>query len=105
MSDQPAPETIGWGDLLRNVNLHDFADMVRGEGIMIGTMTRRAFAALPRLPFGPLVFIAFIALAWLRALLLFFVVVFFGATITLISVVRGLTHRSHEPKDSQDTES
>jgi hypothetical protein len=93
MSEQ---ETIGWRQVLTSVNLHDFADMVRGEGIMIGTMLRRAFAALPRLPFGPLVFFIYLLLAWLRAFLLFAVVIFFGSAIALISVIRGLTHRSEE---------
>ena len=101
MTEQEAPETIGWGHLFRNVNLRDFADMVRAEGIMIGTLTRRAFAALPHLPFGPAIFFAFFVLAWLRAFLLFAVVVFFGAAIVLISVLRGLTHRSHETPEAE----
>jgi hypothetical protein len=97
MTEPETPETIGWGHLFRNINLHDFADMVRGEGMMIGTLTRRAFAALPRLPFGPFAFFAFFALACIRAFLLFMVVVFFGAAIVLISVLRGLTRRgAHE---------
>jgi hypothetical protein len=106
MTEQEAPETIGWRHLFRNVNLRDFADMVRGEGVMIGTLTRRAFAALPRLPLGPFVFFAFLTLAWIRAFLLFAVVVFFGAAIVFISVVRGLTHRSNareeEPAPPED---
>jgi hypothetical protein len=103
MAEQQAPETIGWGHVFRNVNLRDFADMVRGEGIMIGSLTRRAFAALPRLPLGPFIFFAFFTLAWIRAFLLFAVVVFFGAAIVFISVVRGLTHRSKGPSDGEYT--
>jgi hypothetical protein len=90
-------QIFGWSQLLTHVNLHDFADMVRGEGIMIGTMARRAFVALPRLPFGPFVFAAFIALAWVRTFLLFLVVFFFGGAIAVISILRGLSQRSSEP--------
>ncbi len=104
---EPAPEVstaidsdevkaFGWRQLFGAVNLHDFADMVRGEGIMIGTTVRRAFAALPKLPFGPLIFGTFMMLAWLRAFLLFLVVFFFGGAIALISVMRGLSRRSSE---------
>ena len=60
---------------------------------MIGTMVRRAFAALPRLPFGPLAFLAYMGMAWLRAVLLTFVVVVFGSGIAVISVLRGLTRQ------------
>jgi prepilin signal peptidase PulO-like enzyme (type II secretory pathway) len=88
-------KAFGWRQLFGAVNLHDFADMVRGEGIMIGTMVRRAFSALPRLPFGPFIFATFMMLAWLRAFLLFLVVFFFGGAIALISVMRGLSRRSN----------
>jgi len=94
MSEQ---ETIGWRHVLSSVNLHDFADMVRGEGIMIGTTFQRAFAAIPRLPFGPFIFVIYLMLAFLRAVLLAFVIIAFGGAIALISVVRGLTRRSQEP--------
>lgn len=93
MSEQ---ETIGWRQVLRSVNLHDFADMVRGEGIMIGTTFQRAFAALPKLPFGPIIFVIYLMLACLRTVLLAFVIIAFGGAIALISVVRGLSHRSDE---------
>jgi len=88
-------KAFGWRQLFGAVNLHDFADMVRGEGIMIGTTVRRAFSALPRLPFGPFIFAALMMLAWLRAFLLFLVVFFFGGAIALISVMRGLSRRSN----------
>ena len=97
MSEQ---ETIGWRHLLKNVNLHDFADMVRGEGIMIGTTFQRAFAALTRLPFGPIIFFIYLMIASLRAFLLAFVIIFFGAAIALISVIRGLTHKSNAPSEA-----
>ena len=92
MSEQ---ETMGWRQVLSSVNLHDFADMVRGEGIMIGTTFQRAFAALTRLPFGPIIFVIYLMLAFLRAVLLAFVIIAFGSTIALISVVRGLTHKTN----------
>jgi hypothetical protein len=95
MSEQER-EPMGWRQVLTSVNLRDFADMVRGEGIMIGTTVRRAFAALPRLPFGPLIFAVFMMIAWLRTFLLFFVVFVFGGAIALISVLRGLTRRREE---------
>ena len=92
-------ETIGWRHVLSSVNLHDFADMVRGEGIMIGTTFQRAFAALPKLPLGPIVFFVYLMLGSLRAVLLAFVIIAFGGAIALISVVRGLTHRSPTPSE------
>ncbi len=91
MSEQ---ETIGWRHVLSSVNLRDFADMVRGERLLIWSSIRQAFAALPRLPFGPLVFIVFLLLALLRSVLLAVVIVVFGTGIALISVVRRLTRRS-----------
>jgi hypothetical protein len=97
MNDEQAErEIIGWRQLLRAVNLHDFADMVRGEGIMIGTMVRRAFALLPQLPFGPVAFCAFMLLAWVRTALLAAVVIVFGGSIAVISVFRGLSRRSSD---------
>lgn len=96
-SPEEAPvedKAFGWGQLLGAVNLHDFADMVRGEGTMIGTMFRRAFATLPRLPFGPLVFAGYMLFASLRLFLLLVVVVVFGGAIAVLSVIRGLRRQT-----------
>ena len=81
--------TFGWRQLLDAVNLRDFAEMVGGELGMIGSSLRQAVEALPRLPFGPLVFLGFLLLALLRSLLLLLVVVVFGTGILLLSAVRG----------------
>lgn len=85
MSEQ---ETIGWRHVLSSVNLRDFADMVRGERMLIWSSFRQGFAALPRLPFGPLVFLGYELLALLRLILLAVVVVVFGTAIALISAGR-----------------
>jgi len=82
--------TFGWRQLLAAVNLRDFAGMVGGELRMIGSSLRQAVEALPRLPFGPLVFLGFLLLALLRSLLLLLVVVVFGTGILLLSAVRGV---------------
>lgn len=98
MDDETAEQQVlGWRQLIGAVNLHDFADMVRGEGIMIGTMVRRAFALLPRLPFGPVAFFAYLFLAWVRTALLAAVVIVFGGGIAVISVIRGLKRHSPGP--------
>ena len=83
-------ETLGWRQVLGTVNLRDFAGMVRGELIIIGTSVQRAVAALRRLPFGPLFFFAYLMLALLRSILLAVIVVTFGTGILLLSAVRGV---------------
>ena len=83
--------TIGWRQLLGSVNVRDFIDIVRGELGMIGSMFRQGVAAVPRLPFGPLVFLGFWLLAVLRLALLVVVVAVFGTAILIISAVRGAT--------------
>ncbi len=94
MSEQ---ETIGWRHVLRSVNLRDFADMVRGERMLIWSSFRQGIVALPRLPFGPLVGLGYLVLATLRLVLLTLVIVVFGTAIALISVVRGLSRRPAPP--------
>lgn len=83
--------TFGWRQLLGAVNLRDFADMVRGELGMIGASIGRAGAALPRLPLGPFIGVAFILLALVRLALLLLVVIAFGTAIAVITLVRGLS--------------
>ena len=82
-----------WRDLLGAVNLRDFAQMVGSEAAQIGTSLRLAIQALPRLPMGPLLFLAGVLMALFRSLLLLLVVVVFGSAILIISAVRGLTRR------------
>ena len=79
---------LGWRQLFGAVNLRDFVDMVGGELRMIGTSTRLAGEAFPRLPFGPLAFLGAMLLVLLRLVLLLLVAVFFGTSILLISAVR-----------------
>jgi hypothetical protein len=93
---------LGIPQFLSAVNLGDFAQMVGSEARMIATATRVAFAALPSLPFGPLVFSGGMLMVALRALLLVFVVVVFGAGIAIISVVRGITRLFRGQPNSQD---
>ena len=81
---------LGWRQLFSAVNLRDFVDMVGGELRMIGTSTRLAGEAFPRLPFGPLAFLGAMLLILLRLVLLLLVVVFFGAGILAITVARGV---------------
>jgi hypothetical protein len=87
-------ETFGWRQLLSSVNLRDFADMVRGERMLIWSSLRQGVVALPRLPFGPLVFLGHLLLVMLRSVLLVIVVVVFGTGIALISAVRSVMRRS-----------
>lgn len=84
-------ETFGWRDLPGHVNLRDFAHMTGNELTQIGTSTRLAFQALPRLPFGPLLFLLGVLMALFRLALLLLVVIAFGTAILVISAVRGLT--------------
>ena len=83
--------SFGWRDLFGAVNLRDFAQMVGNELTQIATSTRLAFQALPRLPFGPLLFLLGVLMALFRLLLLLLVVIAFGTSIVVISAVRGLT--------------
>ena len=89
---EPAPRKIGFGDLLRGVNLRDFFDMVKGEFALVLTSARLAVRAHPILM--PLA----IALVVLRLVLLVGVIVVLGGAITLIMMLRGLTrlHRKDE---------
>ncbi|MBI4570397.1 MAG: hypothetical protein HY723_00470 [Chloroflexi bacterium] len=84
MAEQPQPRLIGVGDLLRNVNLRDFADMIRGE---LGLVAESARAALRSSPFVlPLVLVAVL----LRLVLLLAVLLVFGVAILVISGVRSV---------------
>ncbi len=83
--------TMDWRHLFSSVNLRDFLDMVVGEVMMIASSFRQGARALPRLPFGPLVFVGFWLLAIVRSALLVLVVVFFGSAITVISLTRGIS--------------
>jgi hypothetical protein len=89
---EPAPRKIGFGDLLRGVNLRDFFDMVKGELGLVMTSARLAIHAKPILM--PLA----IALVVLRLVLLVGVIVVLGGAITLIMMLRGLT-RLHRKDD------
>lgn len=93
--------SFGWRDLLGAVNLRDFAHMVGGELAQVTTSTRLAFEQLPKLPLGPLLFVAGFGMALFRLLLLVFVVFAFGGAILVITVVRAVTRlrgRSTEGK-------
>ncbi|MEX1254945.1 MAG: hypothetical protein WEE64_11465 [Dehalococcoidia bacterium] len=81
---------LGIPQFLSAVNLGDFAQMVGSEARMIAGAAGIAFAALPRLPFGPLVFLGGMLMVAFRALLLVFVVVVFGTGIAVISLARGI---------------
>ncbi len=81
--------TFGWRDLLGAVNLRDFAHMVAGELALIGASTRLAFESLPRLPFGPIIFLGALLMVLFRLVLLVLVVIAFGTAILVIWAVRG----------------
>lgn len=82
---------FGIRQLLGAVNLRDFLDMVRGELAMLNGSLRVAFAALPRLPFGPLLCLGGLLLVLVRLVLLIVVVITFGISIAVISLVRLVT--------------
>ncbi len=82
---------FGWRELPAHVNLRDFAAMVTGELGMIAASARIAFQALPRLPFGPLVFLGGLLMVLFRLVLLLLVVIVFGGAILIISAVRSIT--------------
>lgn len=92
--------TFGWRQLLGAVNLKDFADIVVGELGMIGNSLRRAFEALPRPPFGPLISLGFLLLAALRSFLLILVVVVFGTGILVITAARGVVRAVRRKPDA-----
>jgi uncharacterized membrane protein len=82
MAEQSRSRLMGVRDLLRGVNLRDFADMVRGE---LGLVAESARAALRSSPFVlPLVLVAVL----LRLVLLLAVLLVFGVAILVISGVR-----------------
>ena len=83
-------DTLSWRQLPGVVNLTDFSHMVGTELRMLGMSLRLAPEALPRLPFGPLIFIAGMLVAMLRFAVLVLVVVVFGPAILAITVVRGV---------------
>ncbi len=82
--------TSGWRQLLSAVNLADFADMVGGELLAIGSSVRLSSESFPRLPLGPLAFVAGLLMALARVAALLAVVIVFGAGIAAITIVRGL---------------
>lgn len=82
--------TFGWRQLLHSVNLRDFAQMVGGELGMVWQSLRLASESLSRRPFGPLIFVAGVLIAFLRLALLVLVVVVFGVAILMIAAVRGV---------------
>ena len=82
--------SFGIRQLLGAVNLRDFAQMAGGEVSMIGTNAGLALRGATHLPFGPLLFLGAMALVLLRVVLLLLVIVFFGAAITAITIVRGV---------------
>ncbi len=88
--------TFGWRQLLRTVNLRDFAQMVGGELGMVWESLRLASESLSRRPFGPLIFSLGVLMGFLRLVLLVLVVVVFGAAILVIAAFRGVTNLSRK---------
>jgi hypothetical protein len=83
-------DTIGWREFLRDVNLGDFLHMIDGEVRQLGTNLRVAIEAFPKLPWGPLLALGGLAMVLVRLVLLFLVIVVFGAAILLITAVRAV---------------
>jgi prepilin signal peptidase PulO-like enzyme (type II secretory pathway) len=81
---------FGWRQLPGHVNLRDFAAMVTGELGMLAASARIAVQALPRLPFGPFIFLGALLMVLFRLVLLLLVVVVFGSAILVISAARSL---------------
>lgn len=94
--------TLDLRQFLGAVNLRDFVQMVGGELRMIGTSVRLAFESLPRLPAGPLVFLAGMLMVLLRLVLLLLVVVVFGVGITIITLVRSVTGAGRRGGDDRE---
>ena len=88
--DDTEHETIGLRQFLRDVNIGDFLHMIDGEVRQLGTNLRVALQALPKLPWGPLLALGGFAMVLVRLVLLFIVIIVFGAGILLISAVRGV---------------
>ncbi len=82
-------ETLSWRQLPGVVNLTDFSHMVSSELRMLAMSLSLAPESLPRLPFGPLIFLAGMLVAMLRLVLLVLVVLVFGPAILTITVARG----------------
>jgi prepilin signal peptidase PulO-like enzyme (type II secretory pathway) len=82
--------TFSWRQLPGKVNLRDFAAMVTGEVGMLAASARIAVQALPRLPFGPFIFLGAMLMVLFRLVLLLLVVIVFGSAILVISAARGI---------------
>jgi hypothetical protein len=82
MSHQSSVRAIGFRDLLRDVNLRDFADMVLGEVRLVGE------AAGASLRTAPLTFPFVLMAVLIRFALLMAVLIVFGAAITIVTLVR-----------------
>ncbi len=83
-------ETLGLRDILSAVNVRDFARMVDGELRLLGSSLRLAFGNLPKLPFGPVLFLAGAVMVVIRLTLLAIVIVVFGSAIVIVSGLRAL---------------
>jgi hypothetical protein len=83
-------DTIGWREFLRDVNLVDFLHMIDGEVRQLGTNLHVAIEALPKLPWGPLLALGGLVMVLIRLVLLFLVIVVFGAAILIITAVRAV---------------
>lgn len=83
MRQQAEPRPLGLWDLLAEVNLRDFREMVLAELGLVGASVRQALEA--RTPGAALALL----MALLRLALLVLVVTVFGTGIVAITVVRG----------------
>ena len=94
--------SFGIRQLLGAVNVRDFAQMVGGEVSMLASNVGLASRGATRLPFGPFLFLAAIALVLVRVFLLGLVIVFFGAAIVTISVLRSVTRLAGRHEDTAE---
>ena len=88
---------FGLRDLLRAVNLRDFARMAWSELVQIATTFTRRLNAATSLPFGPFVFLIALVVLAVRMALLTLVVVFFGGGILAITIARSISRIARSP--------
>ena len=96
-----ARKPLRWRDLPGVVNIKDFAQMVGGEAEQIGGSLRASLEAFGRLPFGPIWGFVGLFILSIRSCLLVLVIIVFGTSILLITLMRvlGLITRGRARKN------
>ena len=101
-AEEPAPE-FGLRQLLRAVNLRDFAQMAGNELYQIGSTFARRLSGAARLPLGPFLLFATSFVLVIRLFLLTLVIFFFGSGILALTVLRSVSRIMRTRPDDVET--